>query len=162
MSLVKGRETPKQLISPAFCSFPQLVCFIPAYLSKFNGKMVRMETCFQTTEKLIECENLFFIIMSYHEEKFALAIEMLACETGSIQERLFNAVVYNNFVMLEGYFPKDNLREVFRDLMNELTKEEPLGNEGSLKATIEKMSSEKASELARKIVDMYWKISSLK
>jgi hypothetical protein len=88
-------------------------------------------------------------------EKFCEAVNTLASEPGSIQERLFNAVVYNNFMMLYHHFPEEDLRGEFRDLMDELTKEEPVGNESKLKATIEKMSSEKASELASKIVSIF-------
>ena len=93
--------------------------------------------------------------MSYRGEKFNGAVNILVSGSDRIQERLFNAVAYNNFIALDREFPEEELYKEFKDLMDELTKEEPIGNEGSWKATIEKMSEEKASELAIKIVEIY-------
>lgn len=99
--------------------------------------------------------------MSYRWEKFFEAVNTLASGSGSIHERLFNAVAYNNLSGLNRYFPEKDLREKYIDLMNELTEEEPIGNEGSVKATINKMTPEKASELATKIVSMFNKICKI-
>jgi hypothetical protein len=84
--------------------------------------------------------------MSYRGEKFALALEMLASGLGSIQERLSNAVLSNNLLFLDSYFPEDDLREEYMDLKD------------GLEANIEKMSSSEASELISRIVSMYCEI----
>ena len=90
--------------------------------------------------------------MSYRGEKFALAIEMLASGSGRIQERLMNAVAHNSLLDLGRKF-QDDLSEQYLCLKNELCK-----IEDSLEATIEKMSSEKASELTGKIVSLFCEI----
>ena len=96
--------------------------------------------------------------MSYIGEKFFEAIRRLAIEDKSIKERLYDAVVYNilgltyNDFSKEGY---DDLWDQHKKLIDELTRVDALSDEGTLRATINKMSSKEASEIANKIVSMF-------
>ena len=95
--------------------------------------------------------------MSYVREKFHMAVRTLVSGSDNIQDRLFNAVVYNNFVRLKDEWAckETDVREKFLELMGELEREELFCDEGRLKAIISRMPEEEASELAERIVDIY-------
>jgi len=91
-------------------------------------------------------------------EKFFNAIRILAIENKSIKERLYDAVVFNILILTDNDFSEegfDDLRDQHKKLIDELTCVDALSDEGKLRATINKMSSEEASEIADKIVSMF-------
>jgi len=101
--------------------------------------------------------------ISYVWEKFHMAVMSLVSGSDNIQDRLFNAVAYNNFGGLKGEWTckETDVREKFLDLMGELEREELFGDEGQWKATTSGMSEDKASELAKRIVDIYDEITRI-
>jgi hypothetical protein len=90
----------------------------------------------------------------YSREKFWQAVHVLVGD-GSIQERLAGAAMY--LTRLHG--PDEDLpegqREEFRAVMNELTKEKAIGDEGNIQATTRKLSSEDGAKLAKRILNIY-------
>ena len=95
---------------------------------------------------------------AYIWEKFFATVDTLAIGDDGIRERLINAVTFNLLMLQNNDFPEDDLRGKYEKLMDELTKEQAAGNEGTVRATIEKMPLEEASEIARKIVSMFAEI----
>lgn len=103
--------------------------------------------------------------ISYVWEKFSEAVRTLVRGSDSIQERLFNAVAFNNFVGLEAVdweTGTENSKKDFLELMEKISEKEASGNEGRWKATLSEMSEEEASELAEKILYLYDEICSVK
>lgn len=98
--------------------------------------------------------------MLYPLEKFYDAVELLASGTSSIHDRLLDACISGLFLPEEKEIP-ESLRQDFINLKKELTSEDPVGDEGSIKATISKMTPERASALAKKIVYLHSKLENL-
>ena len=100
------------------------------------------------------------VLMSYAYvwEKFFATVDRLASGNDSIQERLINAVTFNLLILQNNDFPEDDLREEYEKLVGELNKEQAVGEEGTLRATIEKMPLEESSKIASKIVSMFAEI----
>lgn len=87
-------------------------------------------------------------------EKFQRATVTLA-RSGPIKDRLTQA--YRNYLeqIGEDELPKE-LREEFRALCHALTRERPLlRGEDSFRATVRKMSSEEAEDIACSVVQMF-------
>ena len=94
----------------------------------------------------------------YAREKFWQAVDTLVGD-GSIQERLANAATI--LIRLHPAGDKDvpeELREEFKAVYHELTKENATGNEGKIAATTSKLNSEQAATLARRIFSMYTRL----
>jgi hypothetical protein len=86
--------------------------------------------------------------MSYRAEMFSLAILEMASGDARVQERLMSAVVRNNLLFLDEHF-EDDLRDEYIALKDTLVRE------GSLSATIEKMTSDEAFFIIDKIMTIY-------
>lgn len=99
--------------------------------------------------------------IDYTWEKLYAAVLILASGTGSIQERLCNAYA-DSLMRLQDRndFPVE-MRDDFEAIQNELTAVQPLGDEGSIKASTNAMTDDKASEIAEKIVLMYDQITRM-
>jgi hypothetical protein len=94
---------------------------------------------------------------TYVREKLWLAVHVLVTGDGGLQERLASAGI--GLIGL----PKTVLlstknREAFDSIIQGLTKEPALGNEGRLVATSRKMSDEEAKRIADEILNLYTKL----
>ena len=94
--------------------------------------------------------------MSYTWELFYKAAGILATRQGSIKARLEDAFVYelNSVEADDSALPPD-LRHEFSSLLDEVTSAEPVGDEGSIRASIQRMSEERATETAAKVFDIF-------
>jgi hypothetical protein len=91
---------------------------------------------------------------SYLREKFGQAISGLATGTGTLQERVRNAMVILVMFRPE-QMPDQWSREEFAKLDYLATDREAVGDEGQLKATIDAMSDEDVQALAQSIVQLH-------
>jgi hypothetical protein len=79
---------------------------------------------------------------AYATEKFGCALEALASAPGRPQDGLHDAWMCFNPVRPDD-LPAGELRSLFMGIRGDLTCEEPVGNEGTLAATLRKMSDAK-------------------
>ncbi len=86
-------------------------------------------------------------------ENWSKAIHTLV-GMGTIQERLISAYVHNLIHIKTEDLP-EKVRERIDELSKDLTRVEPDAGEGSVEATVNKMSDEEACEYSYKILDMY-------
>jgi len=78
--------------------------------------------------------------------------------SGSIKDRL--AVAYrNHLALVNAEELPDGLRAQFRACHDALTRERPLQGEDAVRATVRKMSSHEADELAESVVRLYGAMS---
>jgi hypothetical protein len=91
--------------------------------------------------------------MTYHVDRFYAAVSVLAGD-GHIKQRLIRA--YQDYLddIVEGDLPRE-LKLAFRELRSTLNSVAPLGSEGTVCASVRKMSASEACECAVKIVDLY-------
>jgi hypothetical protein len=93
----------------------------------------------------------------YAQEKFWKAMDALIGD-GSIQHRLAWAAM--ELTSLDGRdeeLPED-VREEFKAVMRELTKERAVGDEGTIEATTRRLSPEEGVKLARRIFSIYTRL----
>jgi hypothetical protein len=90
----------------------------------------------------------------YAREKLWQAIHGLV-SYGSIQERLSSAAMILTRLHRPDEDLPEELREDFKAVMHALTKEEAVGNEGTINATTRKLTAEQGGELAEKILSIY-------
>lgn len=81
------------------------------------------------------------------------AVYTLATSADRIQERL--ALAAMDLIVLRPEELPVELRDRFEELLNELTKENAIADEGTVAATMRKMSDTQAEKLARDIFDIY-------
>lgn len=92
--------------------------------------------------------------IGYAVEKLSDAIYSLATGTGRIQERLEGAAE----VLLRlkpDDFPDEELRRTFNGITDDLTYEQPQGEEGRIAATLRVTSDEDARAIAKRILALY-------
>ena len=95
----------------------------------------------------------------YAFEKLMATIDILATNKGRIKKRLFDAVL-SQFINLTSdkitnYLPS-NLQKKYDIIISILTKEKAIANEGSLEATIKKLSEEEAKKIAEDIFSLFF------
>ncbi len=96
--------------------------------------------------------------LDYAWEKAMVAVTGMACNPDSINERIAHAFAYSLIrISPEEHLP-DDLRPLFEDIRAALTSVAPVGDEGSIAATTRVMSTEEATNVARKIVELYDRI----
>ncbi len=97
--------------------------------------------------------------MSYHEDRFYAAVSVLAGH-GHIKQRLIKA--YEDYL---GAISEDELpiavKQTFSDLKHQMNRVSPLNGEGSICASVRKMSVDEAAECAALVVSLYGEISRL-
>ncbi|WP_410751782.1 hypothetical protein [Citrobacter sp. U14242] len=92
--------------------------------------------------------------LSYAWEKFHTAVLTLAGD-GNIKERLSNAFIFSiDHIKASEDIPED-LREQFESLCDNLTRIDPVGNEGKVQATVSQIDSFELSKTAEDIVSFY-------
>ncbi|HEY6292255.1 MAG TPA: hypothetical protein VI455_11960 [Terriglobia bacterium] len=94
---------------------------------------------------------------NYAQEKFWKAMNTLVGD-GSIQRRLAWAAV--ELSLLDGRDEElaENIRDEFKAVLRELTKESPVGNEGTIEATTSRLKSEDVVKVASRILSTYKKL----
>lgn len=97
--------------------------------------------------------------MSYHVDRFYAAVSALAGH-GHIKQRLIRAYEENLAEINEDELPI-TVRESFADLKNQMYRVTPLNGEGSICASVRKMSIDEASECATTLVALYREIMTL-
>jgi len=90
----------------------------------------------------------------YPYEKFLQGMISLVSGFGTIQERLNDAYVFSIINVKVEEMPKD-LQYRFDEINRKMTLEKPIGDEGSVKATTNKMTVETASEIASEMFDIF-------
>ena len=94
--------------------------------------------------------------MTYHVDRFYAAVSVLAGD-GHIKQRLIRAYQENLDDIAEGDLPRE-LKQAFRELRSRLNSVPPLSGEGTVCASVRKMSITEARECAVKIVDLYGEV----
>jgi len=93
------------------------------------------------------------VSIEYVREKFWQAIRVLV-SGGSIQHRLEHAAIALHVLQPEDIPARQ--RDEFVEVWDTLTKHDPeIQGEGSIRASIRKLSEDEASDIGRKIFDMY-------
>ena len=95
----------------------------------------------------------------YQHEKFTNAVIDLATSPKSIQQRVCDAYLHSLIHVSVDSLPEE-IQIQFQDMDERLTESEPEGDEGSVKATTDKMSDSEASAIATEIWNMYYVIES--
>jgi hypothetical protein len=88
----------------------------------------------------------------YARESFGQAVDALATGDGDIQERLARAALF--LIQLEKDLP-EHLREEFKTVWDQLTKENATADADTLAVTTRKFSIEQGKQLARRILRIY-------
>jgi hypothetical protein len=94
------------------------------------------------------------VSVSYFYQKFSAAVESMAASPASIQHRIADAYISQLHVLQPDELP-DEIRMDFTIMVEQLTRIEPVGNEGRVMASVREMSEDDAVEIARKIVHMH-------
>jgi len=94
------------------------------------------------------------MIFRYVEEKFQQAIDALI-GASSLADRLETAATYLSRLGDEDFQNHAALGDEFFSLKNELTQISSVGGAGSIRATIQQMSSAELEERARQIHSLY-------
>ncbi|MDH4318645.1 MAG: hypothetical protein OEV64_09670 [Desulfobulbaceae bacterium] len=90
----------------------------------------------------------------YGWEKLHLAVHSLA-GASTQKERLVNAVAYNLIhIIPENNLPPE-LRDEFKQFMEEITSVEAKGNEGRVRATVDSLDEIGTSRAIEKIISLY-------
>ena len=90
--------------------------------------------------------------MSHTWELFYKAAGILATGQGSIKARLEDAFVYElNIVEADDSALPPDLQHEFSNLQDEVTSAKPVGDEGGISASIQRMSEERATNCSQDI-----------
>ncbi len=90
---------------------------------------------------------------AYANKRFASVVIGMATSPKNIQERVGDAFI-NHLMRLETEELPEEIRIKFSNMFQRLTKCEPIGDKGSVQATIDQMSTDEAIEIAMDIVYM--------
>ena len=98
--------------------------------------------------------------IDYTDEKLMEAVRILATGSGRIQERLLDAA-HVLILLRADDFPEGDLRRKFNGVMDDLTFEQPEGEEGRISATLSAIDDEDARAIAKRIVSLYHAVNRL-
>ncbi len=85
---------------------------------------------------------------------------LMASSPKSLQERIGDAYTYHLIHLRPEVDVPEDLRHRFQELATRMTSVEPIGDEGSIAATVAKMSTEEAVRVAEEIVYMWDAVST--
>lgn len=88
----------------------------------------------------------------YAEEKFAIALHVMATGQGILQDRLLSA--YLSFHTVREDDLPEYLHEDYSWIVKSLTDKPAMGDEGTLAATLVEMSGDDAQAIARRIYEL--------
>ena len=89
----------------------------------------------------------------YPYEKFSGAVTTMATSPKTIQERVGDAYLFNLSQLRAEDLPEE-IQYKFKDMAEKLTSIDPVGDKGSVYATIERMSEDEAIDIANAIIHM--------
>jgi hypothetical protein len=98
--------------------------------------------------------------LEYAWEKLTIAVMGMAASPESIHERIASAYVGSLIRIDPGQHLPPDLRPLFEEIRTALTETPAQGAEGSAVASARAMSTERATEIARKIVSLYSRVSA--
>jgi CRISPR/Cas system CSM-associated protein Csm2 small subunit len=90
----------------------------------------------------------------YALEKLSEAVYVLATGAGRIQDRLYESAPFLVRAAPEN-IPDEKLRRMLTEILDDLTKKQPKHREGRVGATLRRMKIEKATAIARRIVELH-------
>jgi hypothetical protein len=96
----------------------------------------------------------------YALEKLSEAVYELATGAGRVQERLVEAAIYLIRIR-PGDIADEDLRRLLVAIKDDLSFDEPKGKEGRIAATLQKTDDADASEIARRILELYDRLGRL-
>ena len=99
--------------------------------------------------------------LGYMWEKFMTAVIGMAQSPKSIQLRIADA--YSGSLMNlepDRFVGESSWRWKFEEISRQLTSGTPVGDEGTIQASVASMSDEEATKIAREIVSLYDEISA--
>lgn len=79
---------------------------------------------------------------------------------GPIKERLIRAFSYGLHLMEEEELPP-HIWERFSSLLREVTREQPVGHESGIEASINRMPEDRAAKIAGEVFDIFCEVSRL-
>jgi hypothetical protein len=91
--------------------------------------------------------------LNYIAEKLFAAVESLALDTRPLRARLHQAYLesVSKIRLFADQLP-DEERQLFDAIHDEMTRVQPQGDEGSITASVQRMSEDDAARLVRKII----------
>jgi hypothetical protein len=98
--------------------------------------------------------------LGYAKEKLRDAVDSLATGAGRVQERLSYAAMVLIRLRPDD-FPEGELRRTFIGVLDDLTFDQAIGEEGSIAATLNRTSDDDARAIARRILNLYFALSRL-
>jgi len=126
---------------PSTPLYAEMSFHIPGFPAYGKGRIIRLAE-----------ENA--LSMDYAREKLYQAVHTLATSPESIQERLGWAAQFLVRLQEPGDLPEE-YREEFGAVCEQLTKEQPSGDEGNIVATARKLTDEQGRKLAERIFSIY-------
>jgi hypothetical protein len=96
----------------------------------------------------------------YALEKLTQAVDELATGAGPLRKRLFEAETYLSRISPE-QVPEGDLRRTLIGINDDLSFDEPTGNEGRINATLRGTDDEDATAIARRILELYCELRRL-
>lgn len=96
---------------------------------------------------------------SYAREKFGSAVDIMATSPASIQDRLNDAFMSFSPVQAADFQDVEE-QQLFKDIYSGLTSKPALGDEGTVRATLNLMNDDEASRIASLIVSLNFRLSS--
>jgi hypothetical protein len=100
------------------------------------------------------------VSLNYIEEKLFAAVQALATDERPVRQRLLHA--YRDSVSKVGMFAGDlpeEERQLFDSIVATMTKVEPVGEEGSIEATVKAMSEAEATKVIQKIIMLLQRVT---
>jgi len=91
--------------------------------------------------------------MSNYVNRFHTAVSVLGSH-GHIKQRLINAFEENLAVIEDAELPRP-MQRPFAELKQTMSQVDPLNGEGTICASVRKMSGDEANQCAHKIIDLY-------
>jgi hypothetical protein len=92
--------------------------------------------------------------LDYAREKLWQAIHVLVTSESSLQERLASAAIYLIRLQAKDDFPEE-YQAAFEFIVDSLTHEPAVGDEGKIQATTRKMTDIEARQVAERILSLY-------
>lgn len=93
--------------------------------------------------------------LDYADEKYGTAVHLLATGTGSIQERLFSAVMSFHTVQQERDLAEPGMWKEHEAIMEALSNVHDDSGKGYFKATLDRMSDAEGSKIADRIFNLW-------
>jgi hypothetical protein len=90
----------------------------------------------------------------YAEQKFCVAVDSMATSSKGIRERIMGAFLSFSPIRAE-QFEDSELQKRFAEIHEALTKVEPVGDEGSVRATLNSATDQECERIAKMIVEFH-------